>query len=186
MRHNVFLKKIKNFLSEKRLLHTFRVLKVSLFLAKKYGVNQKKIFISAILHDIGKDIQISKQRKIIKKLKDKKLLQIPSIWHCFTGEVIAKKIFKIKDKQILNAIKYHSTGNLKMGNIGKIIFVADFIEPGRKYLSSVFIRKKMNTSIELDKLVLLVLEKKLVYLINEKKIIHKNSIDFWNKAVLNL
>jgi len=175
-----FINKVKSLLSKKRYKHTLGVLKVSLILARKYKVNQKKIFYAAILHDIAKDIKISKQKKIIEKLKDKEVKKIRDIWHGFVGEILAKKIFGIKDKNILNAIKYHSTGNLMMGNIEKIIFVADYIEPGRHYSSSVSIRKKIKNNITLDELMFLILEKKLIYLIREKKIIYESSIKLWN------
>ncbi len=180
MKQNDLIKKIKNFLTKKRLFHTLNVVKISLYLAEKYKVNPKKVFWAAILHDIAKDIKISQQKKILKNLNDNELKEIPLIWHGFTGAIIAKKIFKITDENILNAIKYHSTGNLKMRNIEKIVFVADYIEPGRKYLSSVKIRKKLKMKMELNELVLLVLEEKIKYLIKLKKNIFKNSIDLWN------
>ncbi len=154
-----FINKVKSLLSIKRYKHTLGVLKVSLFLARKYKINQKKVFYAAILHDIAKDIKISLQKKIIEKITDKEIKKIPDIWHGYVGEILAKKIFSIKNKNILNAIKSHSTGDLKMGNIEKIIFIADYVEPGRHYQSSVSIRKIMKYNITLDELMFLVREK---------------------------
>ena len=41
----------------------------------------------------------------------------------------------MKDADILNAIRYHTTGRPNMGRLEKIIFIADYIEPSRKQIA---------------------------------------------------
>ena len=49
------------------------------------------------------------------------------------GKYLAQKQFHIEDEDILNAILYHTTGRPQMSMLEKIIYVADYIEPGRKH-----------------------------------------------------
>ena len=179
------LKFNKNFfvrdISDKRYKHIIGVIESSKKLAERYSINKKKVFIAAALHDIAKEIHINGRdlKKIFKN--DRYLIKIPPVWHSFIGSLIAKERFKITDNEILDAIKYHTTGHPEMNEIAKIIFIADFIEPGRKYKECIDVRKKLKGKMELDKILLLVLEKKLIYLINNNKIIHPYAINLWNK-----
>lgn len=169
------------YVNDKRTKHIIGTIKVSIKLAERYKVDKKKVFIASLLHDIAKKVPIK-----VKDLKerfrtDRYLIKIPPVWHSFIGSLIAKKRFKIKDNEILDAIKYHTTGHPDMSKIAKIIFIADFIEPGRKYKECIDVRKKIRLEMELDRILLLVLEKKLIYLINKDKIIHPFAINLWNK-----
>ena len=55
----------------------------------------------------------------------------PLVWHAPAGAIVAKKDYQIEDLEILNAIKYHTTGKAAMTTLEKIVFLADYIEPGR-------------------------------------------------------
>lgn len=56
----------------------------------------------------------------------------PALIHGKLGAYFAKNIYGVTDKGILSAIYWHTTGKPAMSLLEKIIFVADFIEPGRK------------------------------------------------------
>jgi len=75
-------------------------------------------------------------------------------------------MFKIHDEDILNAIRYHCTGRKEMSTLEKIIFVSDFIEPGRQFVSE---KLRKLAEINLDKAVLEVMleKKKYIHLIGE-------------------
>ena len=55
----------------------------------------------------------------------------PLVWHAPVGAIVAKETYQIKDSDILNAIKYHTTGKAAMTTLEKIVFLADYIEPNR-------------------------------------------------------
>ena len=55
------------------------------------------------------------------------------LWHSIIAPIIARKVFEIEDEEILNAMRWHTTGKENMTNLEKIIYLADLIEPSRKF-----------------------------------------------------
>jgi nicotinate-nucleotide adenylyltransferase len=53
--------------------------------------------------------------------------------HAFLGAYMAERILGITDKNIINAIKYHTSARPQMTDLEKLIFVADMVEKGRDY-----------------------------------------------------
>ena len=123
-----FYNYIKNTLPEKRRDHTAGVIILAITLAKQLGVDVNKAELSALLHDVAK-------YKDINDYKDCPLPNdLPSdIVHQFLGEYIARNELGVKDEEVLSAIKYHTTGRYKMSLLEKVIYVADLIEPSRKF-----------------------------------------------------
>ncbi len=86
-------------------------------LALNYGVDVKKAKVAGLLHDCGK----------------KMTGEMDNLTHSKLSAEFAKETFNIKDLEILKAIRYHTTGRENMTMLDKIIFIADKIEPRRKY-----------------------------------------------------
>ena len=55
----------------------------------------------------------------------------PSLLHGKVGAFVAKNKYGITDEEILSAITWHTTGKDNMTDLEKIVFCADYIEPGR-------------------------------------------------------
>ena len=123
-------------LKESRLMHTFGVIDTATGLAKAYQADIKKCERAALLHDCAKYMPLEDMIAIcernfvelndLEKSKD-------SLLHAKAGACLAYEKYGIKDKEILDAIKYHTTGRPDMSLIEKIIFVSDYIEPGRDF-----------------------------------------------------
>ena len=123
-------------LKESRLMHTFGVIDTATALAKAYQADIKKCERAALLHDCAKYMPLEEMIAIcernfvelndLEKSKD-------SLLHAKAGACLAYEKYGIKDKEMLDAIKYHTTGKPDMSLIEKIIFVSDFIEPGRTH-----------------------------------------------------
>ena len=123
-------------LKESRLMHTFGVIDTATALAKAYQADIKKCERAALLHDCAKYMPLEEMIAIcernfvelndLEKSKD-------SLLHAKAGACLAYEKYGIKDEEILDAIKYHTTGRPDMSLIEKIIFVSDFIEPGRTH-----------------------------------------------------
>ena len=140
--HNLyFVAKIRSFLGEKRFKHSVSVASLAYEIAKKHNLdNPEQAYIAGLLHDVGKEID---QKPIMEEYYQE-FLDLPRFsYHQFAGEYIAKKEFGIVDKGILEAIKYHATGNKEMGTLAKIIYAADKIEPTRGFDSSDLINAMM-------------------------------------------
>lgn len=135
MEREALLSAIKDRMPEKRYIHTIGVMETAIRLAHQYGENQKKAEIAAILHDIAKYADVEWMKKVvIDQQLDARLLDWDAeILHGPVGAWIAQTEFHINDEAILNAIRYHTTGRANMTKFEKIIFVADMIEPNRKF-----------------------------------------------------
>ncbi|NLL93884.1 MAG: HD domain-containing protein [Clostridiales bacterium] len=121
-------------LSKSRYEHTLGVEFTAASLAMCYEYDIDKARIAGLLHDCAKCID-----------DDKKLdecitngiyvtpveMRTGYLLHSKLGAFYAKKIYNIDDKEILDAILYHTTGRPGMTLLEKIIFVADYIEPSR-------------------------------------------------------
>lgn len=129
------LPKIKKRQSPKRFEHTLRVEETAIYLAQKYGGNVYDVSIAALLHDNAKNYPNEKKLKLCKryniKLSKAEEANIDLV-HSKLGGVLANKKYHIENQDIINGIKYHTTGRPHMSLTEKIIYVADFIEPGRK------------------------------------------------------
>ncbi|MCR5846774.1 MAG: nicotinate-nucleotide adenylyltransferase [Lachnospiraceae bacterium] len=123
-------------LKESRLIHTLGVIDTASALAKAYGADVRKCEKAALLHDCAKYMPKDEQIEICErnfiKLNDFERKK-SALLHSKAGACLAYEKYGITDTEILDAIKYHTTGKPDMSLIEKIIFVSDFIEPGRTH-----------------------------------------------------
>ena len=131
-----YMKKVAPYLTEHRLNHSLSVANLAYRIALKNQVEgYHKAYIAGLLHDIGKNMPISEQRKIIREHFPEHIEDPEWSYHQFVGSYIAEHDFGIKDEAILDAIRYHATGKRHMSPLGKIIYASDKIEPTRGYNS---------------------------------------------------
>ena len=109
---------VREKLGEKRFNHTKRVIDLAADMAERYGEDPYKTSIAALFHDYCKDPSGGIENDIN---------------HGSMAADAVKKEFGIIDEDILNAIRYHTTGRAGMSRLEKILFLADTVEPGRTY-----------------------------------------------------
>ena len=128
---------LKNNLSEKRYVHSLGVADEAVCLAKLYNADVNKAYIAGLVHDCAKEINASDSIDLLKEkykiIPDDDLTAVPRLLHGLLGACMAADKFQIDDMDILDAIRYHTTGKANMGLLTKIIYIADYIEPGRTY-----------------------------------------------------
>ena len=168
---------LKNWLSKERYIHTQGVVEVATQLAQKNNVNIEKTIIAALLHDYAKPLSQKELFQYAEKINDdidKTEMKIPSVLHAPVGAFLVKKKYDIINKDILEAIRYHTIGNPEMSKLALIIFAADFIEPSREFPG---VRKLRDISkSNLSQLIIAVCDQSIKYNINKKKIIHPNTL----------
>ncbi|NMO94878.1 bis(5'-nucleosyl)-tetraphosphatase (symmetrical) YqeK [Paenibacillus lemnae] len=120
---------------EKRWTHTLGVMETAVQLARRYGADPVKADLAAILHDVSKYWTIEKMRNILveHKLNDELLLHDKQLWHAEVGAFTAREVYGITDPEILDAIRYHTSGRVGMTLLDKVVCLADYIEPGRDF-----------------------------------------------------
>ena len=123
-----YVKFLKENLTEKRLLHTANVAVCALKKAKELSLDQNKVLTAAVLHDCAKYL----------RPEDFKGFSMPDgvpkpVVHQYLGAFVAENVLGIKDEEVLDAIRYHTSGKAGMTTLSKLIFVADMVEKGRDY-----------------------------------------------------
>ena len=159
-------KAIKKVQDAKRYEHTLGVAYTAAALAMKYEEDILKAQIAGLLHDCAKCLS----DEYLLEICDKAKLSVsdierrnPFLLHAKAGAHLAKEKYHVEDKDILNAIYYHTTGRARMSLLEKIIFVADYIEPGRKTAPNLRLIRK--TAFEdIDGAICLIIKDTLIYL----------------------
>jgi hydrolase, HD family len=125
---------LSNKLSKKRFIHTLGVVNSAMYLAKKYGANIEDAHLAALLHDCAKEIPLLEMRDLVADLPcDQDMLHSGALLHGLAGMVLANTQYGVTNPDILEAIRVHTTGKENMSKLDKIIFLADYIEPNRKF-----------------------------------------------------
>ncbi|MDY0382130.1 MAG: bis(5'-nucleosyl)-tetraphosphatase (symmetrical) YqeK [Atribacterota bacterium] len=178
--------KLKEMMTKTRYQHACRVSLLAQKIAEYYNLPIQKTMISALTHDCAKDYSLEELKNLVDKYNiklNKVEKSIPKIWHAYVGAEMVKDIFMVDDWEILDAIRYHSTASSKLGLIGKIVYIADKIEPNRKLAKIRKLHEKVWEDIDMAMLELLNME--LQYLICNKLIIHPDTLKARNKILMD-
>ncbi|HBM99040.1 MAG TPA: phosphohydrolase [Ruminococcus sp.] len=173
-------------MSEHRFVHSVNVSKEARKLAKIYGADAEKAAIAGILHDITKEMPVEEQLKIITDsgiILDNVQKNAPKLWHGISGSIYIKENLDINDADILNAIRYHTTGRAGMSLLEKIIFVADFTSQERTYKGVSTMRKKSRKT--LDEAMLYGFKFTFSDLSKRELAIHPDELACYNEIVLS-
>lgn len=129
------IERLKEALSKGRFAHVCRVEKTAIQLARQNGVDTEKASVAGLCHDYAKQRPDEDFIKIIhqKKLNPALLNYGNAIWHGIVGAEMVKEELGVHDEDILNAIRQHTTGSDYMTKLAQVIYMADYIEPGRDF-----------------------------------------------------
>ncbi|MET3543577.1 putative HD superfamily hydrolase involved in NAD metabolism [Paenibacillus favisporus] len=130
--------------------HTEGVMQSAVMLAERYGADPVKAETAAILHDVAKYWPVKQLEAIIKEndLSKDLLFYDKPLWHAEVGAFVAERDYGITDPEILDAIRYHTSGRIGMTLLDKVVCLADYIEPGRDFPGVNNIRELANHSLE--------------------------------------
>ncbi|MCD8820029.1 bis(5'-nucleosyl)-tetraphosphatase (symmetrical) YqeK [Staphylococcus gallinarum] len=160
---------VKEKLPQKRFEHSLRVAETAVKLADIYDGDKAKAELAGILHDYSKYDDLGEMYQIVTKHNlDSKLLSYGSeILHGPVCAVIMKEKYGVYDDEVLSAIEYHTTGRAQMTKTEKLVFVADYIEPGRKTPGVEEIRDLAYNQGSLDKTIYEISKRTVMYLIGK-------------------
>lgn len=134
MDYTEILNWLKNNLNEERYIHTLGTAECAKELANKFNLNSEKAYMAGLLHDCAKCFSNEKLLDIIHQhlnVEECEMLNYKTL-HAPVSAYIAEKEFKVTDKEILSAIRWHTLGKLDMTDFEKIVFLADKIEPNTR------------------------------------------------------
>ncbi|KFX58583.1 HD domain-containing protein [Clostridium botulinum] len=176
---------LKDNLKQNRYNHTLGVVETAKKLAEINGISIEKAEIAAFAHDVAKNLSLEKMQSII----DKNNLELTNtekensnLWHSIIAPIEARNKLEIDNEEILDAIRWHTTGKENMSILTKIIYIADMIEPGRDFPGVEKIRQTTFENLEAG--VLLGLTESMKDLLNRNLIIDLNTIKARNYFLL--
>ncbi len=128
-----------------------------------------KAELAGILHDYCKYDDLGSMYQIVTQNElDSNLLSYGSeILHGPVAAIIMNQQFDVTDEEVLLAIKNHTTGRAQMTKTEKLIFIADYIEPGRQTPGVEEIRDLAYNQGSLDKTIYEISKRTVLYLINK-------------------
>jgi predicted HD superfamily hydrolase involved in NAD metabolism len=177
------LERVKTELTGHRFKHTIGVMETAVDLARIYGADLKKAEIAAIFHDFAKFRPKNEMREIIieQNLDQRLLLHNEELWHAPVGAYLVEKEVGINDIEIIDAIRFHTSGRPNMSLLEKIIYVADYIEPGRHFPGVEEVRELAKT--DLEEALIKALQNTVIFLMKKKQTIFPDTFLAYNDLV---
>lgn len=160
-------KEMEKILSSKRYAHTLGVAYTAASLSMAHGEPIENAMTAGLLHDCAKSMHGSELVAICEKahlnVTAVERSNPTALLHAKAGAYLAQHKYGIADDDILNAIRYHTTGRPDMSKLEKIIYIADYIEPNRKQLAELDLIRRIAFH-DLDRTMEKILANTLAYL----------------------
>ncbi len=177
-------KAVSKVMNERRFIHTLGVKDMCFSLALVHECDEEKAIVAGLLHDCAKclsdDVLLRECEKYNITISEYER-KAPFLLHAKLGAYYAKVNYHVNDTDIWNAITYHTTGRPNMSTLEKIVYVADYIEPGRKssHIPNLKEIRKL-AFVDLDKTVSAILSNTINYLNSKSNVIDTTTMDAYN------
>jgi predicted HD superfamily hydrolase involved in NAD metabolism len=161
-----YQKKLKHKMDDGRYEHTLGVMYTCAALAMRYEYDIQRAQLAGLLHDCAKCIPNGRKLKLCEKHNipiTETERKNPFLLHAKLGAFLAAKKYGIDDREIISAIRNHTTGKPNMSLLDKIVYVADYIEPRRSKAANLTEIRRL-AFIDLDKALYRILSDTLEYL----------------------
>ena len=179
---------LKEMLPERRLEHSLNVSKCAVKLSEIYKCDKEKAEIAGLVHDCAKYFTDEQIEDCVRKFNielDPLEVNNIALSHSIIGSYVAKEVFNIDDEEIINAIKYHTTGRENMSLLEKIIYMADLIEEGRKFPRVEELRE-LTFSGKLEEALILSFNNTIKFVIDNNQLIHPRTVSARNYILRNI
>ena len=127
---------IQQRLSPKRFKHSLNVMERAVYLSRIIGADPAKAELAGLLHDVEKNTD---EKILLQNLQNSDILfsdadaVLPQLWHAPAGMLFVRDKLDIRDEDVLNAIRYHTTGRANMSPLEKTVYLADLTSADRDY-----------------------------------------------------
>jgi len=177
-------RELKKILKPGRFNHTIGVMNTSVKLAQTYGADESKAAMAGLLHDCAREIK----GEVLFELCERYHIPVddvcrtqPELLHGPLGSKLSEEVYGVSDREVLDAVCYHTTGRENMSLLEKIVFVADIIEPSRNFKGVDEIRK--DAFVDLDKAVLAALDGSIRYVLSKGALLHIDTVNSRNYLI---
>ena len=142
---------LKSRMNEHRFEHSLNVAKRAVVLAEKNGADVEKAEFAGLIHDICKGISSEEQLLLIKNEGielDEETMASPALWHSLAGAIYSEHELGVTDADVLNAVRYHTSGRGGMSILEKVIYMADLTSAERNYPDAEYTRNLTDFSLD--------------------------------------
>lgn len=99
------------------------------------------------------------------------------------GPAVAERLKGEADAEFLTAVGYHTLGHPSFGRLGKALYLADFLEPGRDFETEWRDTLRQRMPGELEAVTVEVLAARIAHLVRERKPMRPETAAFWSALV---
>ncbi len=163
--------------------HLHRTAKLGRELSLLHGVNDEKVFVACIAHDIAKKLDVNEmlqESKLNKLTISYEEENSPILMHGPLAASWLEKNFKCNDQEILDSVFFHTTGRPYMSQVEKLVFLADKVEPNKVERTPDLQEVLDLCFLDLDAAIVKYIDMKIQQLLNQGKIIHPLAIQTRN------
>ncbi len=178
---------LKRTLTDERRRHVLGVVELAGKLAERFGLDSDRVRLAGALHDVARCWTQEELHRYTRKYRvrvpDLKFIlkYQPILLHSYVGAHIARRRFKIKDREILSAIAKHSLGSIKMTAFEKCVYMADLLAPDRDFYGADRLRETVFK--DLDLAFREGIAVKIRYVLGRNEPLHPEVIRIWNHEV---
>ncbi len=151
--------------SPSRYDHSVRVAETAEKLCRIHGLDPQRGYFTGIAHDICKEMKgelmislATLDGEPVGKLEQDK----PGLLHGRAAASVLKNDFAVEDEDILEAVRLHTFGSPDMGDLAKVLYVADKVEPGRSHVTEEYLERVF--AMDLDEAMCFVLKENIEFL----------------------
>jgi len=182
-----YLEILKRHLTGKRFEHSLGTEELAVKMAERFGVNACDAQIAGLLHDIAKNLTPEEKWAAMREYHmeiDEVSRQNPDILHGAIGAEMIRRECGIENEDILNAVRYHTTGRAGMSPLEEVIYIADLLERTRDFEGIEELRALAEK--DLDGAMLHSLMHVIIYVIKKRKPVDRNSIEAYNHLLFKI
>ncbi|MDD7615654.1 MAG: bis(5'-nucleosyl)-tetraphosphatase (symmetrical) YqeK [Oscillospiraceae bacterium] len=176
---------IRSKLSADRFNHSLNVADSAKELALSYGADADKAYTAGLLHDVMKNASEEEQLGVLSEAGIELMpveRENKKLWHAIAGAAYVKFVMGIDDRDIIRAVRYHTTGRSGMSLIERIVYLADYISADRNYNGVEDMRRLCKS--DSDEAILYALTFGIPDLVSKGRVIHPDSIDLYNEVII--
>ena len=176
---------IRSKLNADRFNHSLNVADSAKELALIYGADADKAYTAGLLHDVMKNASPEEQLGVLSEAGIELMpveRENKKLWHAIAGAAYVKFVMGIDDRDIIRAVRSHTTGRAGMSLVERIVYLADYISADRNYNGVEDMRRLCRS--DSDEAILYALTFGIPDLVSKGRVIHPDSIDLYNEVII--
>ena len=111
--------------------HVQSVARLMVSFASQAKITEEQAVTAGLLHDICKALKKDELTQRAQEFGITEHLDNPNLLHGPVGAAECRRLLNIHDEEVLDAIRFHTTGRKDWGRVGRALYFADFAEPRR-------------------------------------------------------